>query len=180
MRLLKIKELSFYFIFIFTLAVMTASVYFFVLFYKSLSWRDDISKSCADFCVDKALVYAVIKCESDYNPDAVSSSGAVGLMQIMPDTAEFIADMLGVKEYDLSDPQLNIKFGVAYLKYLLNKFSFDAAIAAYNAGEGRVKEWLTEQNYSSDGESLDDIPFAETKNYIKKVKTYYKNYRMFI
>ena len=97
-------------------------------------------------------------------------------MQIMPKTGEWIAELLGVSEFqkeDLFDPDLNIRFGCCYLAYLSDLFSEEwQIVASYNAGEGQVKEWVAE------GISQDTIPFAETKGYCRKVfkaKAYYKH-----
>lgn len=108
------------------------------------------------------LLHAVITAESSYNPDAVSKAGAVGLMQLMPETA---------KQYGVSnrrDPRQNIYGGSRYLRYLLKLFKNDLslALAAYNAGEGTVKRY---------GNKIP--PYKETRNYVKKVIKYYKKYR---
>ncbi|GJM05764.1 MAG: lytic transglycosylase [marine bacterium B5-7] len=108
------------------------------------------------------LVHAVITAESSYNPNAISRAGAVGLMQLMPETA---------KQYGVSnrrDPKQNIYGGSRYLRYLLKLFKNDLslALAAYNAGEGTVKRY---------GNKIP--PYKETRNYVNKVIKYYKKYR---
>ena len=130
------------------------------------------------FSVDENLIFATIKVESNFNEKAVSSAGAIGLMQIMPKTAEFIAKNLGENSsYDLTDYKTNIKFGVYYLSYLLKKFPLKAtAICAYNAGEGIVSNWLKDSRYSRDGKSLEYIPYKETREYLVKILSTEKKY----
>lgn len=150
-----------------------------------IKYESEVLSACERFTVDAALVYATIKVESDFKTNAVSIKGAVGLMQIMPATAKFIAEKLLVKEYDLFNPETNILFGAWYLKYLLNKFkSVSVAAAAYNAGEGNVSFWLKNPDYSPDGVILKDVPFAETAAYVrqieKTIKKYKKLYRLVV
>ena len=123
-----------------------------------------------EFYLDSALVFSVIKVESGFNLKAKSPKGAVGLMQILPSTAEYIAKSLGVKNYDLYNVDTNIRFGCYYLRYLINKFTgLTESLCAYNAGEGNVRSWLKDDRYSSDGKTLQKIPFSETNNYVNKI-----------
>lgn len=127
---------------------------------------------------DWRLVLSVVKAESGFRADATSNAGACGLMQVLPSTAEFIAEKNGIGEYDLYDPQDNLKLGSLYLIYLEGKFSdLQTVLAAYNAGEGTVREWLKDRRYSPDGATLSSVPYTETENYIIKIKKYYQNYR---
>lgn len=129
-----------------------------------------IDKYCKEYGVSNSLVYAVIYAESSFGKNKVSKKGATGLMQIMPNTAKFIADSLNVENYDLKNPSDNINFGVWYLKYLFKKFKDEKlVIYAYNAGEGVVLEWLKVGN-------LSNFPYKETKNYYQKVKRTKKIY----
>ncbi len=121
--------------------------------------------------VDENLVYAVISCESGFDPSAKSKKGAMGLMQLMPSTAMWCAEKLGENYSDekLYEPEFNIKIGVYYLAYLHTVFSFaDEVIMAYNAGEGNVKKWL-----QGDGEV-----FLETSVYLNKVKLSTRIYKL--
>lgn len=128
--------------------------------------------------LDRALVFSIIKVESSFNPKAESKAGAIGLMQITPATAQYIANMKSISEYDLKDERTNISFGCFYMKYLTKRFeNLDTAIVAYNAGEGNVSLWLNNPNYSDDKKTLKDIPFAESKEYIKKIKETFTKYK---
>ena len=127
-----------------------------------------------EFGIDRELVYAMIKVESDFDKNAVSKSDALGLMQILPKTAKWIASELRI-EYSrdkMFDPETNIKFGCFYLKYLFDKFGeMDIVICAYNAGEGKVLEWVRDNKLERE-----KIDYLETKNYLSKVEKYYKVY----
>lgn len=132
--------------------------------------------------IDVSLVYAVAKAESGFNEEAQSRAGAVGLMQLMPATAEFICRTNGVtfEAERLKEGEYNLTLGVMYLRYLLDRFSAEqTALAAYNAGEGVVAGWLKRREYSEDGKTLMDIPYPETAAYVKKVEKFRKNYDFF-
>ena len=138
----------------------------------------ELVKRCADeYELDPYLIEAIINVESSVRPDAVSGAGAAGLMQIMPDTGEWIAGKLKLEEYDLTYPETNISIGCWYLKFLNGRFDDSACvIAAYNAGHNAVKKWL-DGEYSSDGTTLDEIPYPETRDYVKKVQRAYEKYK---
>ena len=133
--------------------------------------------------LDPYLVCGVIHTESHFDIEAESRVGAVGLMQIMPDTGEWIAKKMSIKDYSvakLKDPETNIRMGCWYLKYLMDRFDGDMTLvlAGYNAGPNRVTQWLGDEKYSQDGK-LTDIPYRETEEYVKKVenaKEMYKSY----
>jgi soluble lytic murein transglycosylase len=124
--------------------------------------------------LDPALIAAVIYQESRFRPRE-SSAGAQGLMQILPATADFIAGRTGGVKFthsDLATPQVNISYGAYYLKYLIDRYDGDilTALAAYNAGEGRVDQWLKESGKSGGKiDDADEIPFPETREYVKNV-----------
>lgn len=141
-----------------------------------LSYRAAVGTCCEKYGVDINLVYGVIKAESGFNADAVSSKGAKGLMQLMDETADECAKQIGREEYDVLEPRTNIELGVYYISRLLDRYDGNekTALAAYNAGQGNVDKWLRE--YSKDGESLDSIPFPETEKYVKKVIRYKRIY----
>lgn len=143
-----------------------------------LKYQDEIIKYSKLYELDKYLVFSMIKVESGFNEKAVSSKGAIGLMQITSKTGEYIAKLSGARRYDLLDADTNIGFGCYYLSYLLNRFSdIDTVICAYNAGEGNVSEWLKNPEYSEDGIKLKSVPFNETSEYIKKIKKTFEKYK---
>lgn len=127
-----------------------------------------------------SLVFAVIKAESGFREEAVSRAGAVGLMQLMPSTAEFVCRREGENFCPdrLTEGEYNVRVGCMYLAYLLERFEEDTAICAYNAGEGTVSGWLKDERYSPNGKSLTVIPYRETEGYLKKVKKFRKNYEI--
>lgn len=132
--------------------------------------------------IDQPLAYAVMKAESNFSEGAVSRAGAIGVMQILPSTAEFICRKEGIEfvPAELYRGEFNVKIGCLYLNYLLSRFrDEETALAAYNAGEGKVSEWLRNSKYSKDGISLSHIPYRETEEYIKKVKKFRKFYNFF-
>jgi soluble lytic murein transglycosylase len=132
--------------------------------------------------LDPFLIAAVIRVESSFDPDAVSEKGAVGLMQIMPETAMWIHQKIGMGELDvrkLSEPRLNILLGCSYMQYLEDKYDgirIDV-LAAYNAGGGNVDKWLDKDEYSKDGKTLSAIPFKATQDYVGKVEKAYEIYK---
>lgn len=128
---------------------------------------------CAETGVDINLVLAVIRTESSFKETAVSSKGAVGLMQLMPKTADYIAKKIGYsQEFDLFNAQTNLHLGICYLKYLEDKYLDEAVVlACYNAGEGRVAGWINNGKLN--------IRVKETKNYVKRVKRRKKLYEIF-
>ncbi len=146
-----------------------------------LEYQDLIEKYAAQYDLDPYFIAAVINTESGFDASAVSSAGAQGLMQIMPETAEWIAGKLGDKELDpknLTDPETNIEMGCWYLQFLKEGFdnNLPVMMAAYNAGHNKVRSWLDDPQYS-DGENLTNIPYPETENYVKKVTKAYEEYQ---
>lgn len=147
-----------------------------------LRYEEHIEKYSDDYNLDKYLVMAIIKAESNFIPDA-HSGVARGLMQITDETALWIAKKNNM-DFDLEDienPEINIKMGCFYLDYLLDYYDNNQtlALAAYNAGMGNVDKWLKNPDYSKSGSDLDNIPFSETKDYIEKINkaiNIYKKY----
>ena len=142
--------------------------------------KEAIEKYSKEYDLDPYLVLAVIKAESKFNSIAESHKGAKGLMQITESTAEDIASKMKLDDYSkekLYDEDYNIKMGCWYLNDLRKEFGdIDLYIAAYNAGRGNVNKWLKDENCSDDGKNLKYIPYKETKEYVDRVKTYYKIY----
>ncbi len=145
-----------------------------------IKYESYVERYSREYGVDKYLVYAVIKTESGYRPDAVSNVGARGLMQIMETTFDWIKFKTGDDEsvyYDMFDPETNIKYGCWLLSYLCREFgNLDAVAAAYHAGRGQVNEWLSDSNYSADGVHLDVIPIDDTAYYVSKITKAYNTY----
>jgi soluble lytic murein transglycosylase len=132
------------------------------------------------------LVAAVVKAESGFDPEAESRAGAVGLMQLMPATAAWIAarqDWQGASKPDLRDPAQNLDLGTYYLAFLLDRFAdVPTALAAYNAGQGVVDQWLAARGTEPAGGSPTtllpaDIPFPETRGFVERVERFRGLYR---
>lgn len=156
---------------------LTASVLYFgtVSVLKTLypcSYKDIVEEHSRENNLSPYFVYAVIECESGFDPKAVSHVGATGLMQIMPDTFQWISMRLGEKR-DYSEatlPEVSIRYGCHLYGYLMEKYeNEETAIAAYHAGTGNADKWLKDERYSSDGRTLHTIPFPTTAKYVKKV-----------
>lgn len=136
-----------------------------------------VEKYSEEYGLNKNLVYSIIKAESGFNPKAVSPRNAKGLMQIMDSTGEWAAEKINIENFDSSmllEPQTNIRIGCWYISKLLNQYdqNVELALTAYNAGSGNVSKWLKDAGISSDGKTLDRIPFKETEDYVKKIKRY--------
>jgi len=147
-----------------------------------LEYKDIIEEASNKYELDPYLVCAVIYTESKFDDDAVSKVDAKGLMQLMPDTGEWIAKKLKLSDYTVAAlliPRTNIEMGCWYLNYLYDKFDGDTelVLAAYNAGPATVSGWLKDTSISSDGKTLSYIPYDETDNYIKRVNSAYEKYK---
>ena len=143
-----------------------------------------VEKYAADYNIDKKLVFAVIKAESGFDKNDRSKTGARGLMQIMPETGIWAADIIGIDDFSLDmlyDEDTNIRIGCWYLRYLLDMYDgkLETSLAAYNAGCGNVNKWLADSKYSSDGETLDNIPYKETDGYVAKTVKYMSVYEKY-
>lgn len=147
-------------------------------FVYPIKYQTEITEYSSSYNLNRALVYSVVKVESDFSESAVSSKGAKGLMQITDATAKYIATLLNENKYNLFDAKTNIRYGCFYLNYLISRFSdTETAIVAYNAGEGRVAEWLKNPKYSNDGITLKNIPFKESKEYLEKITQTFSKYK---
>ncbi|MBE6596034.1 MAG: lytic transglycosylase domain-containing protein [Ruminococcaceae bacterium] len=148
-----------------------------------VDYGEIITNASEEFDVPEYIIYATVKVESDFDPDAVSTKGALGLMQMMPSTFEWLTgdDHLdeNLSTRRLDDPEVSIRYGTYYLSYLYKKFNYnwDTAFAAYNAGEGNVTKWLSDEKYSDGNGGLSDIPYKETKKYVKKINDAIENYK---
>jgi soluble lytic murein transglycosylase len=146
-----------------------------------LAFREAVAKNAAKTGVPDGLIYSIIRAESAYSPTALSPVGAVGLMQLMPATATAVASGYGEKcnPDQLTLPELNIRFGVKHLKDLLASYNGDivAAVAAYNAGAANVNRWKKAFGKMPEDVFIENIPFAETREYVKKVLAGIEIYR---
>ena len=146
-----------------------------------LDYPTIIRQQAAEKHLDPALVAAVIYAETKFDP-RTSSAGAEGLMQLMPQTATFLAHRTGGTTFttaDLSTPQVNIAYGSYYIRYLLNEFhgNLVAALAAYNGGDANVHKWMAEARAAGHPFRIADIPFPETRAYVQRVLQARQNYR---
>ena len=146
-----------------------------------LKYSEYVEKYAEVYNMDKYMVYAIIKAESNFNENAKSSSDAIGLMQIMETTAiETARKMdLEVTEEDLFKADLNINIGLKYFTYLLNQYdnNYPLAIIAYNAGMGNVDAWIKDGTIKEDGTDIENVPFKETNNYVRKILRDYEIYK---
>ena len=165
--------------------VAIVAIYFFISlpsvqrkFLYPFPYRPTIENYSARWHVDKFLAIAVMKVESNFSEAAHSQSGAVGLMQLMPDTAAWIAYQLGEEPDKVADdinnlrkPETNIRYGTWYLSELEYEFKGNdvLALAAYNAGRGNVHDWIEKNHWNENFSDVDKIPYAETRDYVKRV-----------
>jgi soluble lytic murein transglycosylase len=146
-----------------------------------LAHQDIIRQQAAEKHLDPALIAAVIYAETKFDPRP-SPAGAQGLMQIMPQTAEFLAHRSGAATFrtaDLAAPQVNIAYGSYYLRYLLDEYDGRVvpALAAYNGGEANVDRWLADARARGRRFEIADIPFPETEAYVQRVLKAQHDYR---
>ena len=149
-----------------------------------LGYREEIQRVSREYNLSPALIASVIRNESSFRPEVESSVGARGLMQVMPETAEWIAHKLKTDNYSfeqLYDPETNIRFGCWYLNYLSTLFHGDplCVVCAYHAGQGEIRTWLSNPSISSDGltMSVDRLPDGPTKIYAGRVTRDYGIYQ---
>lgn len=139
-----------------------------------IQYQTYVEKYSEENNLDKYLVYAIIKVESNFNPEAKSSVGAMGLMQLMEETATEMSN----NDEDLFNPETNIKLGTSYLAYLLEMYNGNTVLAliAYNAGLGNVETWIKDGIIKPDGSDIENIPYKETENYVRKILNSYQMY----
>lgn len=163
---------------VFCITILSITCYLFPIKYKN-----EILEFSKENNISPILVASVINAESRFRAEAQSAKGAMGLMQILPSTAQEVANELGITDFTpnaLLTPAVNIKIGTKYLAQLINEFkNTDTALCAYNAGPNKVRQWLNNSEYSSDKISLNTIPYPETQKYIQRIKFYQKIYAGF-
>ena len=152
------------------------------IIYKK-DYQEYVQKYSKEYNVDENLVYALIKAESNFNERAESGKGAIGLMQLMESTAQDICKKtdLNILNEDLKskllEPEININIGTKYLSTLIQKYeNVEIAITAYNAGIGTVDNWIEKGIIKADGSDIENIPYKETNNYVRKILRDYKIY----
>jgi soluble lytic murein transglycosylase len=166
---------------LFLLLLVVSSNWFWRLIYP-IHHEALIRQVAATQGVDPMLVAALIRVESNFQEEGRSHVGAVGLMQLMPETAKWIAGQIGVTwqtESDLEDPELNIRMGTWYLSHLSKQYqgNWVTGVAAYNAGPGRVSSWLKADVWDGQLETAGKIPVGETRHYVQRVFYYYDKYK---
>ncbi len=152
------------------------------IIYKK-DYEEYVQKYAQEYNVDENLIYALIKAESNFNSNAKSSKDAIGLMQLMESTAQDVCKKtdLQISSDELSEkllePDININIGTKYLSILIQKYgNIEIAITAYNAGIGTVDNWIEKGIINSDGSNVENIPYKETNNYVRKILRDYKIY----
>lgn len=149
-----------------------------------IKYENFVESYSEKYQVNKYLIFALIKAESNFNEQAVSSKEAKGLMQIMDSTAKDICKKLDITisqeeiSKKLLQPQFNINLGTKYISTLIAKYdSIELALAAYNAGSGNVDSWIKDGTLNSDGSNIENVPYKETNNYVRKILRDYKIYK---
>lgn len=147
-----------------------------------LPHQDMVLAAAHEYEVDPYLVYAVMRTESKYAVNATSPKGARGLMQIMPETGMWIAGKIKLKGFQMDmlyEPYVNIQLGTWYLASLKDEFDGNLVLmlAAYNGGRGNVRQWREEFDWPADFSRIEQIPYKETRQYVRKVLDAYSNYK---
>lgn len=152
------------------------------LIYKK-EYSEYVEKYAESYNVDENLVYAVIKAESNFNQNAKSSKDAIGLMQLVESTAKDVSKKVDIQLTDdelkekLLEPEININLGTKYISILIEKYqNIEIAVTAYNAGIGTVDNWIEKGVIKADGSDIENIPYKETNNYVRKILRDYKIY----
>ena len=155
------------------------------LIYKK-EYSEYVEKYAKSYNVDENLVYALIKAESNFNSNAKSNKDAIGLMQLVENTAKEVCKKVDIQLTDgelkekLLEPEININLGTKYLSILIEKYqNIEVAITAYNAGIGTVDNWIEKGIIKADGSDIENIPYKETNTYVRKIMRDYEIYKQF-
>ena len=147
------------------------------------TFKEYVSIYSEEYNIDENLIYALMKAESNFKSKAVSNRGAIGVMQLMEETALDVAKKAEIDidennlKQELLKPEVNIKIGTIYIKTLLDQYqNVEVALAAYNAGIGTVNTWIEEGIIKKDGRDIENIPYKETNQYVRKILRDYKIY----
>lgn len=148
------------------------------------AYYEIISEYSKEYNVDKNLIFALVKAESNFDKDAVSNKNAIGLMQIMEETAKDIVSKNDINinndniKEELLNVDNNINIGTKYISMLSEKYNdIGIALAAYNAGSGNVDKWIEKGIIKNDGSDIENIPYKETNNYVRKILRDYEIYK---
>ena len=146
-----------------------------------LDYIETVDQYAEEYSVPRVLLFAVIHTESGFQPDAVSSAGAMGLTQITPETFHWLQTKTGetLPDEALFAPETAIRYGALFYSLLLTEFDNDwfTAVAAYHAGRGQVNIWLSNPEYSADGKTLDHYPYPQMRQYVRKITHSYQRYQ---
>ena len=145
-----------------------------------IKYSEYVELYAKEYNVDKELIYSIIKAESNFEEQAKSTKGACGLMQLMQSTAEEVARKINVKidKDTILEPKININLGTKYISTLIEKYeNTSLALAAYNAGSRNVDNWIKDGILKKDGSDIENIPYKETNNYVRKILRDYKIYQ---
>jgi soluble lytic murein transglycosylase len=165
-----------------TLLLILLSSSFFWQHMFPVAYLDEVSESAALYDVNPYLILAMIRVESNFKHNSLSAKGAVGLMQLMPDTAAW-ANVESRLRLDsrayIDEPKANILLGTWYLAWLLNRYDQDMiqAVVAYNAGQGNVDRWINAGIWDGSEYRLDQVPIGETRHYAARVLYYFGRYQ---
>lgn len=183
--ILRIKVLMKFTIVLFLLIslglMLLNSSWFLKIFYPK-PYQEVVAEESSQQNIDENLIYAIIKAESKFSEEVISNRGARGLMQVMPETGDWIAQELNLEGYNkdhLLDASTNLKMGIWYYSYLVKQFKGNhvSAIAAYNGGETNVNKWIREGVWSGQEIDVQNIPFKETREYVLKVLMNHEMYK---
>ena len=170
------------------IAIITAIILISIIILRNIiikinypqKYSEYIEKYAKENEIDEELIYAMIKAESNFKHDAISSKEALGLMQMLESTAYEVAKELEkeITKEEILNPETNICLGTKYLSNLIKRYgNIELAIASYNAGIGNVDTWIKEGTIQKDGTDIENIPFKETNNYVRKVLRDYELYK---
>jgi soluble lytic murein transglycosylase len=179
-RMLRYKKVLFLFFLLFLVFLTFNNEFLWKIMYP-IKYEDEVKASAEKYDLDPYLILAVIRVESNFDPSQMSNRGAVGLMQIMPDTAKWIVEHKNeskTKLDQLNSPIINIDLGSWFL-YALNKEfkgNWISTLAAYNAGPGNVNKWIND-GWDPSFDTIQEIPFGETRHYVQRVLYYLKKYK---
>lgn len=178
-----LKNIKFIIKLLLILAIIYVAGSFYIAYNYPIKYEKIIDQVCGENNVDKSLVLAIIKTESGFDVNAISKKKALGLMQVIPETIQYISQKYSVEVgiNDIFDPEVNIEIGTLYIKNLIERFgSTDRAILAYNAGPSVVKKWIENGIEDVYDDEYKWVPYEETRNYIKRVHKARKGYQFLI